>query len=307
MALNPECICSTHTAGCRIPKSHFTMKSTPLQHCTCIATILLGTFVCLSAPAVPSLRLEISPPTGANEYTRGASIEWDGQRDVTYKIQSATTLGDASVWKTEDIVMSSSNGPVRWMAPEALSTAKYYRLVLPQPEIFSVEPTFIDSSDPTALLYILGQLLPTNGFVVINGHVLTPTIIDSNGVWGAVSLNGLPPGDPIITLTVMDSGSNVVATLPMQGPILYGTELTLEQLQGPPEDPPAVVKTKTKSNQSNDRFGGGGGGGAIGGLPEPEMTQGRSTPVTRSNISNNRSAGGGGGGGGIGGLPEPEM
>jgi len=313
------------------------MKCCLLRRCTCLTINLLGIVLCFNTRAVPSLRLEISPPSGANEYTRGASIEWDGQRDVTYKIQSATALRDASVWKTEDIVMSSSNGPVRWMAPEALSTEKYYRLLLPQPEVFSVEPSFVDSSDPTALLYILGQLLPTNGFVVINGRVITPTIIDSNGVWAAVSLNGLPPGGPIITLTVMDSGSNVVATLPIQGPILYGTELTLEQLQGPPEDPPAVVKTKTKSNQSNDRLGGGGGigvfpepetaqgkstpvtrsnisnnrssggGGGIGGIPEPELTQGKSTPVTRSNISNNRSAGGGGGGGGIGGLPEPEM
>src|ERR1051326_185391 len=124
MALNPECICSTHTAGCRIPKSRSTMKTYPLKRCTSLTITLFGILLCVSTRAVPSLRLEILPPTGANEYTRGASIEWDGQRDVTYKLQSATTLGDASVWKTEDIVMSSSNGPVRWMEPEALSTAK---------------------------------------------------------------------------------------------------------------------------------------------------------------------------------------
>jgi YD repeat-containing protein len=270
------------------------------------ALIALGTLLGVLARAVPIPQIEISPPSSANEFRRTASLVWNAQRDSIYKVQSALTLGTAPTWITEDIVISSSNGPAQWMAPESLGTTKFYRLVLPQPEVFSVEPTFIDSSDPTALLYIIGQLLPTNGLVMINGHVLTPTIINSNGVWAAVSLNGLPPGEPVIgTLTVMDSASNVVATLPVQSPILYGTELTSEQLQGPPEEPPAVVKTKTKSNQSNDwMFTGGGGSGQ----PTSRWVNGKwRTPVTRSNISNNRTAGGSGGGGGIIGQPTPDM
>jgi YD repeat-containing protein len=270
------------------------MKSPLITRCARFVLISVGTLLCLTTRGLPILQLEIAPPGIANESNRTAALVWVAQRDLSYKVQSAISLGNTSTWKTEDLVTSSSNGPVRWTAPELLSTTKYYRLLLPQPEISSVEPTFVDLSDPTALLYILGQLLPTNGFVMINGHVLTPTIINSNGVWAAVSLNGLPPGEPVVgTLTVMDGGSNVVATLPVQSPILYGTELTLEQLQGPPEDPPALVKTKTKSNQSNDRLGGGGGAGGLFGQPVPEMAQGKSTPVTRSNISNNRTAGGG--------------
>jgi YD repeat-containing protein len=230
------------------------MKHHSLTHCARFTLTLFVILLCVTAPAVTTLHIEISPPSSANEFSSAATLVWDAQADLPYKIQSTTNLS-VPEWKIEDLVTSSSNGPIRWMAPESLHVAKYYRIILPQPEIESVEPTLVDSSNPNALLYILGQLLPTNGLVVINGHILTPTIINSNGVWAALSLNGLPPGEPILgTITVLDSGSNVVATHPVQGPILYSTELTLEQLQGPPDDPPAL-RRYNKSNQSNDRRG----------------------------------------------------
>src|SRR4030095_3328572 len=116
-----------------------------------------------------------------------------------------------------------------------------------------------------AVLYILGQLLPTNATVVINGQNFTPTILNLNGVWATVRLNGLPPGEPVLgTLTVIDNGtSNVVATLTVQSPIIYATTVTTEQLQGPPDEPPASPSVRGFNGGFNGGFYWGGGGGGV--------------------------------------------
>jgi YD repeat-containing protein len=193
----------------------------------------------LSAAAT-SLQLNFTVPSSFNESNRQAVLEWNAAPARTYLVQSATNLSPETVWKTEEPVRASTNGPIRWMAPEALSAQKYYRLILPQPEVFSAEPAFVNSDDPAAVFYLIGQMLPTNGSVVINGLNFTPTLVDSNGGWLAISLNGLPPGTPVLgSILVLDNASNIVTTLPLQNPVIYGTELTVEQLQGPPEEPPA--------------------------------------------------------------------
>ncbi len=191
------------------------------------------------AEALPSLQLSITDPTPANEYTRSPELTWVGVPGVVYRVQSTTNLTAAASWVTVEAVTATTT-PIRWTAPEVIKDSRYYRLQA-QPEIISLEPSFVDASDTNAVLYLLGQFLPTNATVVINGQSFIPTIVNSNGVWATVSLNGLPPGEPVIgLLTVIDNGtSNVVATLPMQSPVFYGTEATAEQLQGPPDEPPA--------------------------------------------------------------------
>jgi len=187
-----------------------------------------------------SLQVGVAAPNSSNEFNRTAFLTWTAEAGGTYKVQSSTNVANPAAWKTEDAVSQSTVGPIKWMAPEALRTQKYYRLILPQPEVLSVEPSFVNSDDPAALFYLTGQCLPTNGSVVINGLNFTPTLVDSKGGWMAISLNGLPPGTPITgSILVLDNASNVVTTLPLQNPVIYGTELTAEQLQGPPDEPPA--------------------------------------------------------------------
>lgn len=304
---------------------------------------LLGAVLGLAlgaSAAVTPLRLGLTEPGSFNESNRAAFLTWAAEADRIYKVQISTNIGDPAAWETRDLVSTNAAGPVRWKDSEGLRAGSFFQLLLPQPEIRSVEPSFVNSDDPGALFYLTGQLLPTNGVVVVNGQNFTVTAFDPNGSWIAISLNGLPPGTPVTgNILVLDNGSNIVTALPLQNPVTYGTALTLEQLQGPPAEPPAspsrVLKTKTKSNQSNDRWSasdddedgdpaagvaipkfinvtaqaqqaamkadigairtaGGGAGGSLGGSA-PDLQQGKSTPVTRSNISNNRSAGGGGG------------
>lgn len=194
--------------------------------------------------AATSLQLGFTVPSSLNESNRQAVLEWNAEPAKTYLVQSANDLLSGTPWKTEAPVRATTNGPIKWMAPEAPLTQKYYRLILPQPEVFSVEPAFVNSDDPDALFYLIGQCFPTNGSVVINGLNFTPTLLDSNGGWMAISLNGLPPGTPLLgNILVLDNASNIVTTLPLQNPVSYGTELTAEQLQGPPDEPPASPET----------------------------------------------------------------
>ncbi len=197
--------------------------------------------VSLSPAVTPGtlLKLSVTGPSSANEFTAHAILEWSGEPGKTYLIQSTDDLASTNGWQDVDVVTCKSSDPCRWDSG-GCRQARFFRLVLPQPQIYSVEPSFVNSADPTALLYVTGQGLPTNGSVVINGLNFTPSQVDSNGGWIAISLNGLPPGTPIIgSILVLDSGSNIVTTLPLQNPVLYGAEMAAEQLQGPPDEPPA--------------------------------------------------------------------
>ncbi|NOS70016.1 MAG: hypothetical protein HOP33_08800, partial [Verrucomicrobia bacterium] len=238
------------------------MKTNPLavvstrslvQSLPCLATLL---WLALTLPAAAtSLQLGFTVPSSFNESNRQAVLEWNAEPEKTYLVQSADDLSPGTQWKTEEPVRASTNGPIKWMAPEVIRERKFYRLILPQPEVFSVEPAFIDSSDSNALLYIIGQCLPTNGTVVINGQSFTPTTVDPNGGWVAISLNGLPPGTPVIgNILVLNNTSNVVTTLPLQSPVFYGTEMTAEQIQGPPEEPPSSPQTAYFSKRGYDYY-----------------------------------------------------
>ena len=234
---------------------------------------LLAVFLSLAfvatAPA-PTLAILFGSPSSFNEFNPQVILEWQAELGKTYLVQSTDDLAPDAEWKTEEPVTATKAGPIRWMSPESIRERKFYRLVLPQPAIYSVEPAFVNSGDPTALFYIFGQCLPTNGSVVINGLNFTPTQVDSNGTWVAISLNGLPPGTPVIgSILVLDNASNIVATLPLQTPVLYGTEMTAEQLQGPPDEPPASPECSWTK----------GGGASVG---RAEWTKGGGASVGRS-------------------------
>jgi YD repeat-containing protein len=184
-------------------------------------------------------------------------LVWDSVPDALYRVQTTTNISDPTSWQTLDVVTTSSNkasyGVSSRLAPAAQPrAAQFYRLVVPQPQILGVEPSFVSSSGGTAALYILGQLLPNNAKVVIDGQSFTPTIINSNGVWASVSLNGLPPGAVTGPISVIDNGTGTtVATLSPQSPVLYGTAESNEQLQGPPDDLPARPAKKKGVTESN--------------------------------------------------------
>ena len=210
-----------------------------------LSVVLWTMFSAVPAQVVAAtpLYLDFAEPGGFSELSPHSVLDWDAEPGKTYLVQSADVLSSATEWTTEEPVTQTAGsvGPIRWMAPESIREKKFYRLVLPQPEIQSLEPAFIDSGDTNALLYLTGQCLPTNGFIVINGQLFNTVQSDSNGTWVAVSLNSLSAGTSITgTVQILDGSSNIVAELSIDSPVYYGTAPSNEQLQGPPEDPPAA-------------------------------------------------------------------
>ncbi len=211
-----------------------------LQPSAFFATLwLLAVF---PAFAQPSLQVHLAPPGISNEFSSTPQLSWNAGAGVNYVVQTSTNLADPNGWQGVDVASQSTAGPLKWMSPEAIRGAKYYRLVT-QPALFDVQPTFINSADPNAVLYLFGQLLPSNAIAVINGHnfgMQHDSTGGSGDVWH-ISLTGLPPGSTISgVITVLDPvTSNVLFTLPVQSPIVYDTAMSAEQLQGPPEEPPA--------------------------------------------------------------------
>lgn len=192
--------------------------------------------------AAASLQLQFAPPSSFNESNRQAVLEWSAEPGRTYVIQSSDEISTTTLWHNADVAGKNAVGPIRWMAPEAVATQKYYRLVLPQPQVFAVEPSFVDANDTNAFLYLLGQALPTNALVEISGRLFTAVAADTNGnSLRITNLNGLPPGQPILgNIRVLNpANSNLITEWSVQTPLVYGPEPTLEQLQGPPAEPPA--------------------------------------------------------------------
>ena len=85
-----------------------------------------------------SLQLSIQT-NAALGFVPSAALSWNADPGSVYLVQSKSNLADGLSWTTEEPVKTSV-GPIRWMAPEAISRGKYYRLLLPQPQIFTVEP-----------------------------------------------------------------------------------------------------------------------------------------------------------------------
>lgn len=208
----------------------------------------------------PGAHADVPPTALGIRYTgtdfegfQSFELQWNAVPHTKYLLQQGT-FGDTPglnggdlVWKTIDALTPTNDAGVTEVRVHAGDSRDafgalrplFYRLVLPQPEILDVQPTFVDAGDSNATFYIIGQLLPTNALVVLNGHTFSATN-DGSGNLRIISLNGLPPGEPVIgTITVMDAGSNVVATLPVQSPLFYGPTAPLELLQGQPEEPPA--------------------------------------------------------------------
>ncbi len=192
--------------------------------------------------AQPSLQVHLASPGISNEFSTTPQLSWNADAGVNYVVQTSTNLADPNGWQGVDVASQSTAGPLKWMSPEAITGTKFYRLVT-QAAIFDVQPAYINSTDTNAVLYLFGQLLPSNAIAVINGHnfgMQHDSTGNSGDVW-SVPLNGLPPGSTISgVITVLDPvTSNVLFTLPVLSPIVYDTAMTPEQMQGPPEEPPA--------------------------------------------------------------------
>jgi YD repeat-containing protein len=217
------------------------------------ATLTFGVaLILLPLPSANSqtatgLQVGIAQPSSANESNRTAYLTWTAAAGNNYLVQSSTNLGNPAGWTTEDAVSAGTVGLLKWMAPEALEVQKYYRLILPQPQIFSVEPAIVTPGVPVDF-YLLGQNFPANALVQINGVTQSGTVYSNSTSLVQPAFTPAVAGTYQVSLVisgVVVSTFNVVAADPLANPELV--------LQGPPDEPPAgpsVVKGGGHANES---------------------------------------------------------
>ena len=248
------------------------MKTKPASHYHSAPTLSAGlpvlalaALIVLTGGGSPSsaaaLRLA---NTGANtEALPTYRLDWDATSNSTYLVQSATDLGAGAPWTTLDAVFTPDRAGSYQFAVTATDPtgllrppATFYRLILPQPQISSVEPAIVPPGVAVDL-YVLGQCFPTNAELQINGVTQTGTVYQSSSTLVKPVFTPGATGKYQVSLLVgglVVSSFTVVCADPLANPELV--------LQGPPAaEPPAspamrpAQKGKEKwKNSPSDNF-----------------------------------------------------
>ncbi len=176
---------------------------------TALRAVLLLTLSGLAmadeAPLQPSIRFT----TGLSG--QQTQLTWEAIPGAHYRIRSSTTL--AETWRDRAVVVAEGTDG-SWMDPEPSGVRAFYKIDLPQPEVFSVSPAVIANG---STLIIKAQCLPAGCSIVFDFGGVPPVSVsallepDGPGQYRVISLNGLPPGEPIIRGRIVDAlGATVV-------------------------------------------------------------------------------------------------
>src|ERR1043165_892115 len=154
------------------------LKLDPIRACVRIAavSIFILTFSSGVSADPPLTRVSIRPDASSDgAAVSGFTLEWNAVPDASYKIQGGNfgdtpgLSGGDMIWKTIDLVTPSNNvGSYRVQIPVVPAglpgvgpPSAFYRLVLPESELFSVEPAVV-ASDAAVDVYLLGQCFSSN-------------------------------------------------------------------------------------------------------------------------------------------------
>ena len=195
--------------------------------------------------------------TGANtEALPTCRLDWDATSNSTYLVQCATSLAPGATWSTLDAVFVPDKvGTYQLQVSATDSTgsvrppATFYRLILPQPQITSVEPAIVPPG-VSVDFYVLGQSFPTNATLQINGVTQSGTVYSNSTTLVQPSFTPDLAGNYQVSLVVggvVVSSFTVVCADPLANP---------EQvLQGPPAiEPPASPVQKGVIPQAGARL-----------------------------------------------------
>jgi YD repeat-containing protein len=165
-------------------------------------------------------------------------LRWSSFSNALYRLESRRSLFSDTPWTAIDAVQTSNTNGLLRVTPEKNQTgsaqAGFYRLVLPQPELFRVEPVVWTPSGGNQV-FIEGQCLGTNAQVRISNLNIKPLALQPGSLY-TFSAPALPEG--VYDLEWVENGQ-VVARLPgaiESSGLAFGTQ----RLAEPPLDPPAA-------------------------------------------------------------------
>jgi YD repeat-containing protein len=150
-----------------------------------------------------------------------------------YTLESVSRLGDGPPWTALEPIQARSNSlSYELMTPRGSNA--FYRLRLPGPGLFRVEPSVVGAAGG-AELYVVGQELGPNGQVRVGGATVPVEVVTTGGVYRCVA--------PALAEGVHDvewlENGQVVARLAgalSVGPLPGGVT---QRLFEPPAEPPA--------------------------------------------------------------------
>ena len=168
-------------------------------------------------------------------------LSWPSETGAVYRIQGSTDL--RRPWQTIEPVVADSSVS-RWKAPElnAHADTHFFRLVMPGPAIFSVEPARFALGGPTEV-YVVGQCFGPETELRVDSGTLDYDIVNSGLIRG--SFTPTVPGTYVFDLvsagTVLSS-SSVQCFEPGAPPPAV--------LQEPPTEPFASPVTKVAGDKT---------------------------------------------------------
>ena len=169
-------------------------------------------------------------------------LTWPAETGVRYRIERSTSLGGggggAGGWKQIALVEATSTEGA-WLDPEPTTEKSFYRIVQPQPEVFSIPEPVLQPLGGDLLIH--GQSIPENSklVLIVDGVPREfPLTAMGGGIWRAAALLGgaLPGGSILSAIAVRDPNGTDIVTLNI--PITI-TE-TGRATDSPPALPPAA-------------------------------------------------------------------
>jgi len=200
--------------------------------------ILFAGMNCLSAfslqAAAPPATVRLQNAGVDAEGLQTFRLEWNSVSNATYRVQRSDSLGSNALWKAVDVVTPVGGASQLEIKGRSIpeNSVEFFRLLLPQPEIFSVEPAVIAPGVPVDI-FLVGQCFGSNDVLRING-------VPQTNVFQSSSLLSRPSFTPDVAGTYVFE--LVVAGLVVSSfnVICADAAANLELVfQGPPELPPA--------------------------------------------------------------------
>ncbi len=207
------------------------------------------------SPSRLSADLSGLPPT--IHFTQGLQgkqvcLRWVAQPGVQYVVQKSASLavmGSPGGFATVALVTAES-AACQWVDPEAAATKAFYRIEIPGPQVFALEPAVISTTGGD--IFVRGQCLPAGSFLALEIPGQAPIFVPlvpvagQPGLWRA-SVGGIAGGvvaGIVIAARVTDSDGTTVALV---NQTIEVTE-TGYASDAPPWLPPAAPVPVAQSN-----------------------------------------------------------
>ncbi len=212
----------------------------------------LATLLWLVVPAL--LRAESPPAQPLLEITSGlpgnqVRLSWSATVGQSYRIERSTALasGAAGSW-TQLALVEAAGAECVWLDPEPTSQKAFYRVTIPQADVFSISPPLLSPSGGELL--VRGQRIPAGSFLVLEIDGAPPSQLSvpledlGGGVWRASVAHPFVPGASVISALIVDGNGSTLVTLNLP---LTVTPTGLA-LDSPPSLPPASPDPQAQSN-----------------------------------------------------------